>query len=67
MSLVTKAADRMLALVVPRATAGACCTGCGYSNCYCRGGYLYQKLCCVNCNCRGTHCYACFMTTAHCV
>ena len=67
MGLVTRAADRLLALVVPRTTAGACCVSCGYLNCGCTSdGLLRQKYCCANCNCRGIHCGACYTTNAHC-
>jgi hypothetical protein len=48
MSLVTKAADRLLGIIVPRATAEAwsCPSGCHRLKCYCLGGHVYDR--CLN-------------------
>jgi hypothetical protein len=43
-------AERLLSLVVPRATASAACT----LSCYCTGGTRYCKQCCLN---EGCGCY----------
>jgi hypothetical protein len=63
MSIVAKAADRMLTAVVPRATASAvsCTNGCWRATCYCRYGYWYD-------HCISSHgeCHACFKTVWPC-
>jgi hypothetical protein len=67
MSFVTGMADRLLTLVVPRATASAYCTGCGTEFCYCSSScVVYEKTCCINATCKGTHCGACYATSQTC-
>jgi hypothetical protein len=48
-------ADRLVAAVVPKTTAGACpCNDCYYTTC--SGGC---KRCCSNCYCTSTSCSSC--------
>lgn len=67
MSLMTKAADSLLSVIVPRATAEAwtCPNGCTRYNCYCEGHVRYNK--CLN-NVSGKVCsgYNCRTTVYTC-
>lgn len=71
MALIEKLADRMLGLVAPKLTAGACCTDAGkhYTQ-KCHGGfctdcYEYKQNCVVTCDC-GASCGACYRVIACC-
>lgn len=66
MTLISKAADRMLSLVAPKLTAGACCTLAGkhYTQAcfggYCKDYHHYQQNCVVTCDC-GASCGPCYV------
>jgi hypothetical protein len=71
MTLIEKAADRMLSLVAPKLTAGAsCCADSGKSvSEYCYGGYctddyIYKQNCTLNCFCEPIYCGACYKVAA---
>jgi len=71
MTLIEKAADRMLSLVAPKLTAGAsCCLDAGkHVSRYCYGGYctdfyIYKQNCVLNCYCEYTYCGACYKVVA---
>jgi hypothetical protein len=56
MAIIGKAADRMLALVVPKLTAGACCLSYGHRStqrCFngCKDCHEWEQNCVVNCFC----------------
>lgn len=63
--LIEKVADRMLSLVAPKITAGACpCNGPVTLSCYggaCRNGHHWVHVCRVTCNCGILSCGACFI------
>ena len=65
MSLMAKAADRMLTVVVPRATASAitCRSGCHRATCYCNTGNNRWYDRCENSN---GSCHTCFKTVWPC-
>jgi len=59
MGILTSMADRVLSLVVPRASAGACCqNNPGWVFCYCNRrnprepNLRYAKYCQYNCSCQ---------------
>lgn len=67
MRMVTKMADRLLSVVVPRVTASAGCPGTTRKTCYCgTNGYWYDK----NCSYYGIVCYevcgSCYKTVWPC-
>jgi len=61
---IEKVADRMLSLVAPKITAGACqCNGPITLSCFggaCTNDHLYFKVCNVHCNCSIISCGPCF-------
>jgi hypothetical protein len=63
--LIEKFADRMLSLVAPKITAGACaCNGPVTLSCFsgfCKDGHHYAKVCNVTCNCSIISCGPCFV------
>jgi hypothetical protein len=69
MALIEKVADRMINLVAPKLTAGACCLDSGKQvTQYCYGGYctddyIYQQNCTINCFCE-IICGACYKVAA---
>lgn len=68
MRVVAKAADRLLGLVVPGITAGACCSFSGrhfQQECSCTGGTVWIRNCTVTCTC-GSSCGACFDSKISC-
>ncbi len=59
MRVLARIADRMLSVVVPQASAGACCPPDGQEIiCYCSGCHTYLKYCHYNCACQ-YECGAC--------
>jgi hypothetical protein len=59
MRLVTTVADRLLSVVVPRVTAGACCPPDPWvQECYCSNHTIYVKTCSYTCACIA-HCGGC--------
>lgn len=72
MTLIEKAADRMLNLVAPKLKAGACCLDAGkHVTQYCYGGYctdcyIYEQNCTLNCYCEPIYCGACYKVAACC-
>ncbi len=62
--LIEKAADRLLSLVAPKITAGACpCNGPVTLSCFngaCHNGHHWAKVCKVRCDCSIISCGACF-------
>ncbi len=70
-ALIEKVADRMLSLVAPKLTAGACCLSSGkhvthycYGG-YCTGCYIWKQNCVINCYCE-IICGACYRAVACC-
>jgi len=63
MSLIANAADRLLSVIVPHATADAwsCPSGCSRQTCTCSGGHWYDS--CVK---NGNLCTNCRVTTYTC-
>jgi hypothetical protein len=63
MSLIANAADRLLSVIVPHATADAwsCPSGCSRQTCTCSGGHWYDS--CVK---KGNLCTTCRVTTYTC-
>jgi hypothetical protein len=51
MTVIQRAADRLLTALVPKTTAAACWV-CRYQECYCAGGVLYLQYCCPNSVCQ---------------
>jgi hypothetical protein len=70
-ALIEKVADRMLSLVAPKLTAGACCLSYGkHVTHYCYGDrctdcYIYKQNCVINCFCE-IICGACYKAVACC-
>jgi hypothetical protein len=65
-STMNAAADRLLAVFAPKATASAClCSPDPHYESICYNGYIWQHLCTYNCNCVD-NCNPYFKTTAHC-
>jgi hypothetical protein len=62
MRVINRMADRLLDAVVPKITAKA---GCGPETileyCYCKGGWIYNKQCEVESNCK-LRCGPCYNT-----
>lgn len=69
MTLIEKAADRLLSLVAPKLTAGACCLSYGkHVSPYCYGGFctdgwIYKQNCVIDCGCEYSQCGACYKVT----
>ncbi|MFC7549384.1 hypothetical protein [Plantactinospora sp. GCM10030261] len=60
------AADRVLALFVPRLTAQAAGCTCWTEYCGCSGGRVQVRDCCRGCDSGGTTCGYCRTTTTRC-
>jgi hypothetical protein len=59
MRIITRMSDRLLGLVVPEITAGACCPPDPWQQeCYCRNHTVYVKNCSYTCAC-AVHCGGC--------
>ena len=60
MQIITKMADRMLSMMVPEITAGACCGDAGHVSGYkydcIKKGVQGRSTCVINCTCSGTSC-----------
>ena len=66
MRLITRISDRLVGMVVPEITAGACCPPDTYQQeCYCRNLTIYAKYCSYNCACK-VFCGACTNTYIGC-
>jgi len=71
-TLIEKAADRMLGMFAPKLTAGACCLDYGRKvtqSCYggyCTDCYIYHQTCTLNCYCEPEYCGACTKVEACC-
>lgn len=60
MRLVTRAADRLLSVIVPRVTASAGCPPNSWTQtCGCYGGNLFQQKCYIDSRCKTicNHCH----------
>ncbi len=58
-------ADRLVAAIVPKTTAGACpCGDCYYTGYRCYNGLC--RRCCANCYCTSTTCSSCVYSGSYC-
>jgi len=66
MRMIERMSDRLLGLMVPEITAGACCPPDPWQQeCYCRSHAIYAKSCSYNCGCK-TFCGSCYNTYIGC-